>query len=1006
MLASSDSSECETPSRCPPTHAQLEELRRENALLKSQFEEAVAISSQMEKLHEQNTALVAQVRDLKAERDDLEHRLEISVQSNRELTAKLAEHKQVCTCQRGLDMTSMDKELSKLKKASRAQIDEVCRQREQAQEDLEQERVEKKMVISKLDRIIQAAERRFRTKFETAEDLLTVLEAPEVIQSEPAPPAPPKEAVAAVKKAKKMRANLEKEVAMREKAEGDAKRAMKQCHDAEIANKQKVAQLERQIAHINDEREATDVQHRCEVSRLEAKVDGLQADLARSQAKLKKARTKFLAQAQPAPQPQQTSAQQPQQSPAPVEIVVKKTDQKDKAKKEKLRRKIAELSEKLTCAEAKKVELADRLCECETDGRDLELAFEKQKVEFTALQRVHDEALLEIATLREALHAKEQLNKEAAEAAKKLRKPCPKMVQLEKTVDKQKQKIYALEIANNKQQTIIEEKDQRLRDAAATQEELEGTIRKQNEEVRSLQAKVNAIPKPTAEDLIPPEAFYVADLEPKLSAKLMDIARNPSLQPTSKLQNGMKTVVKHYKGALAARDEALDQAYRDNQALSDAFGQFLVDSSIAVTEKPVTLQDFFQKSAGTELIAKIVAMRNQCNDLKHKCESQANVFEHFAKTFAGIVENGADPVKQITDVKQKLDSQASQLIAREKKARALKAELAETQAKAKNTEEELTQQVDDLKAETRQLNEEKGELEENLSQMKTRCQNLAEELDNANQTRVELESTMIEDHEEKIQALQEEFGERARQMQAQITDLSAKCEELAQAYKDGEALIAKQKKAIHNLRAAKKQRDVEYDELVKACAAKEEAAAIRLEEEKKNVTETYERALAELHNQCEAHRADVEKLSAALTQSENATSSAKVTILKLQKENKRLACELESFKGQLDRERKLMETNVRTSKIAAESHYAMKLEEQKAKAEAEIRKLCAAGADAFRDFFDANEQLSERSFRALLEKAHDELARLSKSDAAIRRIVKAGERQTTEDAVAQAVMRL
>ena len=100
-----------------------------------------------------------------------------------------------------------------------------------------------------------------------------------------------------------------------------------------------------------------------------------------------------------------------------------------------------------------------------------------------------------------------------------------------------------------------------------------------------------------------------------------------------------------------------------------------------------------------------------------------------------------------------------------------------------------------------------------------------------------------------------------------------------------------------------------------------------------------------------------------------------------------------------------METNLRTSKIAAESHYAMKLEEQRQKSEAEIRKMCANTADAFRDFFDANEQMSERSFRAILEKAHDELARLSKSDAAIRRIVKAAERQTTEDAVAQAVMK-
>ena len=57
-----------------------DELMKENQLLRAQFEEAVNITAQMEDLHKQNSTLLGQVRDLKAEKDDLNQRLEILIQ--------------------------------------------------------------------------------------------------------------------------------------------------------------------------------------------------------------------------------------------------------------------------------------------------------------------------------------------------------------------------------------------------------------------------------------------------------------------------------------------------------------------------------------------------------------------------------------------------------------------------------------------------------------------------------------------------------------------------------------------------------------------------------------------------------------------------------------------------------------------------------------------------------------------------------------------------------------
>ena len=65
-----------------------DELMKENQLLRAQFEEAVSLTTQMEELHKQNSSLLSQVNQLKAEKVDLLHRLDILVQKDKEAALK------------------------------------------------------------------------------------------------------------------------------------------------------------------------------------------------------------------------------------------------------------------------------------------------------------------------------------------------------------------------------------------------------------------------------------------------------------------------------------------------------------------------------------------------------------------------------------------------------------------------------------------------------------------------------------------------------------------------------------------------------------------------------------------------------------------------------------------------------------------------------------------------------------------------------------------------------
>ena len=114
--------------------------------------------------------------------------------------------------------------------------------------------------------------------------------------------------------------------------------------------------------------------------------------------------------------------------------------------------------------------------------------------------------------------------------------------------------------------------------------------------------------------------------------------------------------------------------------------------------------------------------------------------------------------------------------------------------------------------------------------------------------------------------------------------------------------------------------------------------------------------------------------------------------------------EVSRMKNTLERERKLMESTVRAQKVQVEAQYNTRLEEQRNKFESEKRRLFAMGTEAFHNFFNPSEQIYERSFRCVLDKARDTITRLNNSDLSIRRMLCAGEHQTTQDAVAQLLM--
>ncbi|KAK8866386.1 hypothetical protein M9Y10_009348 [Tritrichomonas musculus] len=1024
-----------------------DELMKENQLLRAQFEEAVNITAQMEDLHKQNSTLLGQVRDLKAEKDDLLHRLDILVQKDKENANKLQLEKFSSTAQRGCDLNSMNKEIEKIKIQSKEQLDSIYAQLEASEQAREKESVDKRLLLSKLDRVIGEASRFFETTFNSIDEVFDAFSGPKIciggsdnqlglpVQVQIRNAVAQKDAENQ-KKVHRLKTKIAECDKAKESLEDEIKKMQRESQLAQQQARSEAANLHSQIDNLRDVLTANERQYEANIQKYHAQNEALKSELNKLKDKNKSLnddKKNLKRQVQMVQRQAATATANANQARLPViqtdlsesEMSTTSTkgvkalhprhDPELEAMNDKLQVQVAELREEAIQAAKKKDQILQVVKEKDNEIHNLGIQIEKQKNEYAALDTVHQETLLEVESLRAALLTREKA-KDEIKNAPKVKTPNPTVVKLQKSLDQQKQKFYALQIVSGKQDTRIQDQEAEIRHLSVRTRDLEADLARVKAENNELRASIENRHLPTADDLLPPAAFRCEDFTPELSTHIAKIVNNTSLQPASKIQNSYKAIRKYYSKQLALRDAAIDGAYSENQTISNAVNQFLVDASIALCDQPVTFNDFFAANAGKDIVDKISAIRAENASLIHVNDIMKAALVHLKETFIEIGDP-SDPIGHINSIKEKLEQLNSDLCSRNKKIRQYKTNLAEAQSSAKRREEELLTENQSLKFNVEDLSQQVKKLHDEINNIRSQQHTLGNTIgsqklpvnvdfsDVNNRMPESSESvSVMNDPNEQFQVANEELNSQLVKLRDQLRAQKEQYDHLEVEYNDACDQLDRVKKQLQLIKAQKLQKDIEYDELVKSCAEKEEAAANRLESEKQHLADSYESALSKLHEQCEQHRQDVEKINQSLAEEQIKVANLKSTLAKVEKEKLKAVADMQSTKNQMKREKILMESTIRSNKLQAEAQYNERLEEYKGRSEADKRSLLAFGADSFRDFFNPGTTIDERSYKYVIEKAHEKLVNLAKSDAHVRRMVSASDHQTTEDAVAQLLL--
>jgi chromosome segregation ATPase len=235
--------------------------------------------------------------------------------------------------------------------------------------------------------------------------------------------------------------------------------------------------------------------------------------------------------------------------------------------------------------------------------------------------------------------------------------------------------------------------------------------------------------------------------------------------------------------------------------------------------------------------------------------------------------------------------------------------------------------------------------------------------------------------------------------------LTAQIDNAAETIASNESSIARLQKLVQTGHKALAEKNQQLYELQNAKDSEIAKITSHYQNEKENLVQAYEKALTELRAQCDAHRSDLEKIAQEFADSESRNRRAKASILSLKREKMKLENELKALTETTNRDSQIAQAMIKNAQLTAESTASQKIQEAKAKFEDEKRRLFSVPAEEFRAFANAAAPIDERSYRALLGRVRNELKRLADSEAVVRRLVGAGPKQSTDDAIARWSMR-
>lgn len=1002
-----DYEECEDET---PTQEALEALQQENELLKAKFEKAIELSQKVKDLQEQNTELQAQVKDGIREKEEMIHRLELANRSIKEGENQLAKQKRVANEQLEELSKQYNAKIAEQKKNSDSEIQYLTEQVNQLLTAAENDEVQKKTEKAFIGRILQAAKRYFNEEISSLDDLYNALNKepakPETIIPQPQPETKPKPEVDETK--------LNKYKQALKDANAQISSLNQQLAEVQKNLRETKRQSEFKINNLNTELQDNQQRFKESEEKSLAKIQNLEGRLNNMKTEVSKARAVPMElmesgrniSASPIssqlhidvnPEPRKVTIITPNSPPSSP------SSQKESMMQsvDMFKDKISHLEGELNAANEniRKKDLA--LNAATQELSQIRVSAKNNEVELSSLKAVHEETVHELETIRESLHARQniieesqhQIDEQKEEDAKRRKR----MEVAKKKLQQYKTQVQQLQDENSQLEEKFDEQRRAMTNLNDTKEQLEKKLKDATQELAEAQHKIKTTKIPTADDLVPPHVFAMKGAEDKLAAQIQKIAYNSALQIPSKLQAIYQAIADSFQSKIDEADKQVNDYIETMEKNRQAINQLLVDSSIIVTGKAITYDEYFKDPAVQKnYLQTIQKLREDVDNIKYendKLQSFTNLYQECFGSSTELLVHATELKNKFTEKDNKIAKQRENI---HKLKEAMK-ELADTTeqtlieksdeiSELKGQRDELQSRINHIEYKYKSAKEDMNQLEVALMAEKTERENF-ENMMQENHSRMigEIDNNQLkqkEEHEVEMKQLKDEIENRKLKMD----DLRGELERTKQQLR-----IMTQK--FETMKKALQQETEKYDNDKKVAQQEHD-------NEKEFMKKTFQNSLDELRKQCDKHREDVKMLSQRLNEEEIEKNDIKQKLQQLTKDKTKLKKCIKTIKEDNERQIKLTMIEARNKVNAMEGPMQKKIEDERQKGEAAKKQIFAFINDNLGDYADS-QIVDDLSFRSGVQKIKTVLGKMTVSDETVRRLVQAREGQDTADAVAQ-----
>lgn len=1015
-------------------------LTKENEVLKAQFSQAIQLSDSLKSITAKNDELSQKIRVLTLENEDLNHRIEILNKKLQESQQKLEEERKTHEEQRSNDQKDIGSEMDRIKADLSQTIDRLSKNLEEATNKKDSLESEMKLLKAKNEKLIAAANYSLSSDFSTLDDLISYYEQQTVEEPAPANAAKkassspvkspsksptkspvqhqqqPSEDVSRMKsKLKSMQAKNKQLMETCVNLEDQLNAAQRKLKDQESKHTTQIQQYENKIKIIQDESNLTQADQKHQITLLENKVENLKSEVAKSRTALHDSTVinipndspmiKSPQKAQPTPKrtPVTTrSVSVAQEEPTIASRFSTRTDNGNTLAYDHLSSKNSELATELQAVNAKKDELQKKLAEANEARQALELNVSKQKVALDTLTTVHGETVAELETVRKTLNTLSPLKERAPSQNKETAKFQKKIAHLEKTIEEQREQISQAINESTASKSELARLSSRANQLEQEVQRCDAQIHKLTADLTDAEHRYETKPTVTEDDLLPASAWRFAGFDQELSEQVANIGANEALQPQSKLRAVFKTIADFYNAVVDESDAAAFEANEGFATFRKAVDTFLVDLTIAYSGDAHNLDEFLVDN-GQSIVKSVSELKRSFDELRRKNNTLEQNMLLFKDIFGG--EETEDVTEAFSAIKQTLDTRAQNLESRNRRVRELKQSLDSLQKKSSQEKSQLIDELDDANRKIDEIGAQLSQTQSELASVKRRNQELTQLLREAREHNDNLQNTMMAEQENAAQSAADEITrldqslraeikaaeERISMTESELEDATAEIEKL-------KAVIVAQKESMNEFQAKGNQ---EKDNMKEIFSQEKQ----RMEDEKAQLIESYESAIDHLKEQAENSRNTIEKLTNDVNDLDAKLKETQKLLSKTRREKKNLIEEIRITKEQCDREIKLAESKHISEMMEIEADCNSRIGKQQEKCDAEKNQLILFAANELKAYIAAGEGgISERAFKGCIQKAKAELDRLTKSDTAVRKMTKAADRQTTEDAVAQILL--